>query len=154
MVSLDIHYNICFECILFQPFLSHIVLALHYLSKDLVRDDSSSSTIALHRHLPYGPGDNHKHDCIRLCSRMGAWGYLSSKCEVHQNVMQAKILTAQGMGIVVGGRCDRCLHLLLSPLCDVSTREVSSHSYLHKKIFGRLIHFNIVCISTRPSSGQ
>ena len=46
--------------------------------------------------------------------------------------MQAKILTTLGLGIVVGGRYGRCLHLLLSPFRDVSSSERLS-SFLHSQ---------------------
>ena len=49
--------------------------------------------------------------------------------------MQAKSLTALGLGIVVGGRCSLSLHMFLSPLCNVSSSADLPNAYhLNEKV--------------------
>lgn len=124
MALLDICRHFRLKRVPLQRFPPHINPALHYISGNLVRNGSPSSTITLSWHLSNGSCDYHQYDCLRLRPRMGNLGHLPRKCKTVQNRradMQVKILTALGLGIVVGGRCDSRLHLFLSPIRDVSS---------------------------------
>lgn len=156
MALLDIRHDIRFERSSFQPFLPHVDLALHDLSRDLVCDDSPSGAVTLYWHLPHGPRDGYQHDCFRLRSRMGALGYLPGKCGTLVLTCRPRLLTVLGLGFVVGGRCGFCLYLLLSPFCDVSTsaERLSQFSHSPPERCSRLISSTTVCISTNRSSPQ
>ena len=68
---------------------------------------------------------------------MGPLGYLPSECATIVLTCKHNILTALGLGIVVGGRCGLCLYLLLSPLCDVSIKRIKKLNNNYKYLINK-----------------
>lgn len=66
--------------------------------------------------------------------------------------MQAKTLTALGLGLVVAGHCDSCLHLFLSSICNVSSCVDLPIRIFPTEKLSRLIPSITVCTSIKPSS--
>ena len=65
--------------------------------------------------------------------------------------MQIKMLTALGLGIVVAGRCDSCLYVLLPPICNVSRSAHFPKPIFPTERLSWLITSIKVCTVIKPS---
>ena len=120
MAVLDICHRVRAQCNSLWYFPFHLHLALYDIPGDLVGYDSSPGAVALSRDVPYGPCNDHQHDSVCLCSRLGKLGYLLGEGETLRNIK--KMLTKSlGLGLVDTRRYDIRVYLFLSPFRDVSS---------------------------------